>query len=160
MTLLSGYSTIPRAPAAFRRGMMCRTIDSSRIVFTSAQFSSARLETVGCCRAGSKAKTLFEPVAGHVHHEADFPFGRHRAVEHQGRCRRSSAASTRRRKRPVLAISRVVLCNTSSTIRKLLARSELPVSVTSTMASTSLGGLTSVAPQLNSTLAVTPCRAR
>jgi len=43
---------------------------------------------------------------------------------------------------------------------QLLARSELPVSVTSTIASTNLGGLTSVAPQLNSTLAVTPCRAR
>ena len=34
--------------------------------------------------------------------------------------------------------------------------SELPVSVTSTMASASVGGLTSVAPQLNSTLTLTP----
>ena len=42
-------------------------------------------------------------------------------------------------------------------MRRLFARSELPVSVTSTMASASCGGLTSVAPQLNSTLAVTPC---
>ncbi len=37
-------------------------------------------------------------------------------------------------------------------MRSLLARSELPVSVTSTMASANSGGLTSVAPQLNSTL--------
>ena len=59
-----------------------------------------------------------------------------------------------------LAINRVVLCSTSSTIRRLFARSELPVSVTSTMASASRGGLTSVAPQENSTLAVTPCWAR
>jgi hypothetical protein len=38
----------------------------------------------------------------------------------------------------------------------LLARSDEPVSVTSTMASARTGGFTSVAPQLNSTLAVTP----
>ncbi len=56
-------------------------------------------------------------------------------------------------------MNRVVLCSRSSTIRRLLARSELPVSVTSTMASASRGGFTSVAPQLNSTWAVTPCRA-
>ena len=36
-------------------------------------------------------------------------------------------------------------------MRSRLARSELPVSVTSTMASASMGGLTSVAPQENST---------
>ena len=42
-------------------------------------------------------------------------------------------------------------------MRRLLARSELPVSVTSTMASARRGGLTSVAPQLNSTWASTPC---
>ena len=41
-------------------------------------------------------------------------------------------------------------------ILSLLARREEPVSVTSTMASARTGGLTSVAPQLNSTLAVTP----
>ena len=44
-------------------------------------------------------------------------------------------------------------------MRRLFAFSELPVSVTSTMASASRGGLTSVAPQLNSTCAVTPCDA-
>ena len=50
-----------------------------------------------------------------------------------------------------LAMKRVVLWSTSATIRRLFARSELPVSVTSTMASARRGGLTSVAPQLNST---------
>ena len=40
---------------------------------------------------------------------------------------------------------------TVSRIRRRLARRELPVSVTSTMASASTGGLTSVAPQLKST---------
>ncbi len=37
---------------------------------------------------------------------------------------------------------------------------KLPVSVTSTMASASMGGLTSVAPQLNSTLTLTPSPAK
>ena len=45
-------------------------------------------------------------------------------------------------------------------ILSLLARSEDPVSVTSTIASASTGGFTSVAPQLNSTFAFTPCEAR
>src|SRR2546423_8078771 len=53
-------------------------------------------------------------------------------------------------------MKRGVLVINSSTIRRLLARNELPVSVTSTIASASLGGLTSVAPQENSTCAVTP----
>ena len=42
-------------------------------------------------------------------------------------------------------------------MRRLLARRDEPVSVTSTMASARRGGLTSVAPQLNSTWASTPC---
>jgi hypothetical protein len=50
--------------------------------------------------------------------------------------------------------------STVSTMRSLLARSDDPVSVTSTIASASTGGFTSVAPQLNSTLAVTPFFAR
>ena len=53
-------------------------------------------------------------------------------------------------------MNRVVLCKMSATIRRLLAFRLLPVSVTSTMASASVGGFTSVAPQLNSTFAVTP----
>ena len=54
-------------------------------------------------------------------------------------------------------MKRVVDSINVSTILKLFALREDPVSVTSTMASTSLGALTSVAPQENSTLAVTPC---
>src|SRR3712207_1437298 len=51
----------------------------------------------------------------------------------------------------------VLVSSGSPTIRRLLARRLEPVSVTSTIASASRGGLTSVAPQLNSTLALTPC---
>src|SRR5262245_41942585 len=54
-------------------------------------------------------------------------------------------------------MNRGVLVNSGSpTIRRLFARSDEPVSVTSTIASASRGGFTSVAPQLNSTLADTP----
>ena len=45
-------------------------------------------------------------------------------------------------------------------IFSLFARSEDPGLRDSTMASASTGGFTSVAPQLNSTLAVTPCAAK
>ena len=37
MILFSGYSTMPRAPAALRRGTMWRTTLSSMIVFTATQ---------------------------------------------------------------------------------------------------------------------------
>ena len=50
--------------------------------------------------------------------------------------------------------------STVSTMRSRLARSDEPVSVTSTMASASCGTFTSVAPQENSTRAFTPWRAR
>src|ERR1035437_3235451 len=60
----------------------------------------------------------------------------------------------------LLAINWVLDSITVSMILRLLARRLEPVSVTSTMASASTGGLTSVAPQLNSTLALTPCLAR
>ena len=50
--------------------------------------------------------------------------------------------------------------STVSMIRSRLARSDDPVSVTSTMASASIGGFTSVAPHENSTLTLTPCRAK
>ena len=62
--------------------------------------------------------------------------------------------------RLLLTMSWVFDSITVSTILSLLARSEEPVSVTSTMASASTGGFTSVAPQLNSTLALTPLAAR
>jgi hypothetical protein len=59
-----------------------------------------------------------------------------------------------------LAMKRGVLSSTTCITRSWLARSEEPVSETSTMASARIGGLTSVAPQENSTLAFTPCSAR
>ena len=57
----------------------------------------------------------------------------------------------------LFATSCVFDFSSTSAMRRLLARSELPVSVTSTMASTRSGHFTSVAPHENSTSAVTPC---
>ena len=59
-----------------------------------------------------------------------------------------------------LAMSWVFDSSTVSMIRRRLARSDEPVSVTSTIASASIGGLTSVAPQENSTFTFTPSRAK
>ena len=53
MILLIGYSTIPRAPAAFSAGMIVRTVLSSRIVLTATQSGSDNDEMVGCWSAGS-----------------------------------------------------------------------------------------------------------
>jgi hypothetical protein len=58
------------------------------------------------------------------------------------------------------AISWVLDSSTVSMIRSRFARSDDPVSVTSTIASARVGGLTSVAPHENSTLTVTPRRAK
>ena len=59
-----------------------------------------------------------------------------------------------------LAMSCVFDSITVSMMRSRLARSDDPVSVTSTIASASIGGLTSVAPHENSTLTFTPSRAK
>ena len=53
--MLSGYSTIPVAPAAFNFGMTSRTTASSRIVFTATQFGSLKCEIVGKFNAGNSA---------------------------------------------------------------------------------------------------------
>ena len=60
----------------------------------------------------------------------------------------------------LLAMNCVFDSSTVSMMRSLLARSDDPVSVTSTIASARTGGFTSVAPQENSTRAVTPNFAR
>ena len=52
-----GNSTIPVAPMALSRGMIVRTMDSSRIVLTATQSGSDSEETVGSCRAVSVSST-------------------------------------------------------------------------------------------------------
>ena len=53
----AGTRRCPRAPASFSRGMMSRTVDSSRMVFTASHSSSLRCEMVGRFSAGSTAST-------------------------------------------------------------------------------------------------------
>ena len=57
MILLSGYSTIPLAPACFRRGMRSRTTASSITVFTAIQSPFTKPDRVGFRSAGSTATT-------------------------------------------------------------------------------------------------------
>src|SRR3984957_15059268 len=56
--LLSGYSTMPCAPASLRRGIIVRTVVSSRIVLTASHSSSLSVEMVGFLSAGSTAMTF------------------------------------------------------------------------------------------------------
>src|SRR5262249_46928666 len=48
--LFNGYSTMPCAPASFKRGRIVRTVDSSRMVFTASHCSSLKCEMVGFLR--------------------------------------------------------------------------------------------------------------
>ena len=62
--LLIGYSTIPFAPACFRRGMIDRTMLSSTIVLRATQDGSERCETVGFWSAGRIERTAFRLSSG------------------------------------------------------------------------------------------------
>ncbi|OPZ76190.1 MAG: hypothetical protein BWY79_01739 [Actinobacteria bacterium ADurb.Bin444] len=125
------------------------------MVLTASQFESLNADTVGLRSAGSTASTAsrlsrctfnMRPTLSNA------LMAPSRSMRMSSSLRRlhSSSHDTR------FAISWVLDSNTVSIIRNLFARREDPVSVTSTMASASSGGLTSVAPQLNSTLARTP----
>ena len=68
--LLSGYSTMPCARAAFSRGISSRTVRSSMIVFTATQSSSLSGDTVGRCSAGSSVEHARQIRAFDVQHQA------------------------------------------------------------------------------------------
>src|SRR5208282_2063840 len=55
--LFKGYSTMPCAFAAFKRGRICRTTASSMMVFTATQSESLSAEIVGFFNAGSTDST-------------------------------------------------------------------------------------------------------
>ena len=54
-TLLSGYSMMPSAPSRLSGGINSRTTRSSATISSATHSSSIWLETVGVCRAGSRA---------------------------------------------------------------------------------------------------------
>ena len=55
MSLLTGNSTIPSAPARFRAGMICRTTVSSTILEIETQSGSESDGVVGLCKAGRRS---------------------------------------------------------------------------------------------------------
>ena len=134
---------------------MVRTVVSSRMVLTATHLSSASGEMVGFLRAGRMAMTASRFLRSTLRMRPTLPSAAmapsSSILMSASFCdfQESAAAA-------LLATNCVFEVKSSSTMRSLLARREEPVSVTSTMASARSGGLTSVAPQLNSTLALTP----
>ena len=111
---------------------------------------------VGFVARAGPGSTAGRSAFGDVHHQPDLALGRHRPAEHQDHVVHLLLL-------PRVGVGRRVGDEPRRALQQLgddaqvVGPSELPVSVTSTMASASRGGLTSVAPQLNSTWAVTPC---
>src|SRR5262249_57065006 len=157
--LLSGYSTIPCALAFFSRGIRSRTLRSSMMVFTATQSSSLSGETVGRCRAGRIASTVSSAVRRTFSMIPTRPCASIAALSSSAMFPSLVAFHASAIARS-LAMSCVFDSTTVSMMRRRLARSEDPVSVTSTMASARTGGFTSVAPHENSTLTVTRFRAK
>ena len=145
---------IPWAPALFNLGIISRTVFSSTTVSTASHLLSLKGEMVGEFKAGRRERTLFNPSFLTFIFSPTFP---------------SAAKAPKRRtfkfsildlfqeffQEEGLAMSFVFDSITRSIIRKLFACRDSPVSVSSTIASASSGGFTSVAPQENSTLAFT-----
>src|SRR5208337_4360517 len=157
--LFKGYSTIPCAFAAFNRGKICRTTDSSIIVFTATQSASLNEEIVGFFNAGSAAKTACR------FSRRTFSISPTRVVAAIAPCSISTMFSAFSRFAGSSADLRFIIktvadSSTVSSTRSRFARKDDPVSVTSTMASASSGTFTSVSPHENSTRAFTPCLAR
>src|SRR5579883_1621508 len=149
-TLFRGYSTMPWACACFSRGITCQAAASSMTVFTASQSLLLNVEMVGFCRAGRTASTAsrFSLRTFSIKPTRSWASMAPRSI-------RARFSILRRRPGSAqacwLAMIWVFDSSTVSRIRRRLARSEDPVSVTSTMASASIGGFTSVAPQENST---------
>ncbi len=119
----------------------------------------AELGDGGRIERGQHGEDGFKIVALDVEHEADLRLRIDGAAQHE-RDLIDLLALPRVGEGFLPAIRCVSLSMMVSMILRWLALSELPVSVTSTMASASVGGLTSVAPQLNSTLTLTPLAAK
>ena len=152
--LVERGTTIPCACAAFKRGIRSRAVFSSMIVLIMTQSLSLSAEIVGRCSAGSSEST-FPDRCGTPASAQPVPVLRWYAFKRSAIFPslvhfHGSARAVR------FAINCVLDSITVSRITRRLARSVDPVSVASTMASASTGGLTSVAPHENSTFTFTP----
>src|SRR5712671_5684454 len=153
-TLLSGYSTIPWAFACFSFGISDQAVCSSITVLTATHSPSAKGATVGFFNAVRRPRTAGKSALRTLSIRPTRPCA---AIAPLSMTARFSIFSRREgsAQAALFATSCVLDSRTVSRILKWFARSELPVSVTSTMASASNGGLTSVAPQENSTRTAT-----
>ncbi len=79
--LLSGYSTIPWPPASLSRGIILRTVVSSKMVWTATHSTSLRCEMVGFFKRRQDAKDCGQTLLAHVQHQADLAERVDRAVE-------------------------------------------------------------------------------
>src|ERR1700683_1481456 len=149
-TLFRGYSTIPCAFASLSFGIRVQAVCSSMMVLTATHSPSAKGATVGFFNAGSRPRT---PARSGLRTLSIRPTRPWAAMAPDSITARFSILRRRvgSAQAALFAISCVFDCSTVSIILRWLARSELPVSVTSTIASASNGGFTSVAPQENST---------
>ena len=119
----------------------------------------AQLRNSRLFQGWKKSKNAVELRTMHVEHETDFAKCVDRALEERSNIAELSFFPFVAQ-RFLVPNQLSVRFKNESIIRRLAARRDEPVSVISTMASARTGGFTSVAPQLNSTLAVTPCFAR
>ena len=135
--------------------MISRTTFSSMIVSTATQSGLDNVEIVGLRKAGNSASSesslargtfIFKPTFSSA---CNAPFNIIANVSTFCFFHASFHDF-------LFAINCGKLRTNSSTIRRLFAFNDEPVSVNSTIASTNSGALTSVAPQENSTSAVTP----
>ena len=83
-TLLSGYSTMPVAFAAFRRGITSRATRSSTMVLTATQSEFAELGDGGRVERGQHGEHRVKIAALHVEHEAHLRLRVDCAAQHEG----------------------------------------------------------------------------
>ena len=120
---------IPVAPARFSAGISSRSCLSSRITSTATHAESASRLTVGLFSAGRKPMTSCSLRLGHVHLQADLRLGLDRAAQEHRDVFHLLALPGNRPRLACWPSNRVVLVSSVSTMRRLLARSDEPVSV-------------------------------
>ena len=155
MILFSGYSTMPRRAGLLqlRNDVPHRVLVDDRVERHPVAVGQRRHRRVLQARAGSSAPLGRSAFRTFIIRPT-LPSAAIAPLQHQDHVVHLLLASTGRRRASVGDEARRALQQTRRRCAGCSPCSELPVSVTSTMASASCGGLTSVAPQLNSTWAV------
>lgn len=148
---------IPSAPEALRRGTISRTTGSSMMVSTATPALQAQGGDGGIRKDGRRASSPSRSFRRMFIFNPTFDLGLDGPAEQQGDGFDLSDASQGSCQAERLATRRGVETRRVSTILNLLAFNELPVSVTSTMASTNSRAFALGGAPGNSTSALTPC---